>query len=82
MAAGAAALGGGPLLQRWLHHLIGPNEGGQVMGVARGEVAVFLRQLFGFQPDAGQRRRHHDLVPMGHFPPERQRSGDKGGGQV
>lgn len=82
MAAGAAGLGGGPLLQRWLYHLIGPDEGGQVMRVARGEIAVFLCQLFGFQPNAGQRRRHHDLVTMRRFPPERQRSGDKGGGQV
>lgn len=82
MAAGAAVLGGGPLLQRWLHHLIGPDEGGQVMGVARGKIAVFLCQLFGFQPDAGQRRRHHDLVTLRHFPPERQRSSDKAGRQA
>lgn len=82
MAAGATALGRDPLLQRWLHQLIGPDDGGQVMGVARGEIAVFLCQLFGFQPDAGQRRRHHDLVTMRQFPPERQRSGNKGGGQV
>lgn len=47
------------------------------MGVARGEIAVFLRQLFGSQADAGQGRRDHDLVTMRHFPPERQQSGNQ-----
>lgn len=62
--------GSGPSRQRWLHQLIGTDEGGEVMGVARGEICVFFRQLFGFQPDAGQGRRDYDLITRSHFPPE------------
>lgn len=31
-----------------LHHLVGRDEGGLVMAVTRGKVAVLLRQLLGF----------------------------------
>lgn len=41
-------------LQLRLHHLISPDEGGQMMAMTRGKVIIFLRQLLGFQPNAGQ----------------------------
>lgn len=47
------------------------------MGVARSEIGVFFRQLFGFQPDAGQGRGDYDLITRSHFPPETQKSSDQ-----
>lgn len=54
-----------------LHHFVRRDKGRLVVAVARGKVAVLLRQLLGFQPDGTQRGRDHHLVPRRSAPPDK-----------